>query len=92
MTKPNKPYGIIWSHNVHFVTISSFNRDGSLVSSRARFFIFLESRRVKRSLRFPVIYICMISGVSFQVKHILSLRLAKPLLYQLLHHLLLDQK
>ena len=39
-TKPNKPYGIIWAQNVHFVTTSSFNGNGSLVSSRARFLKF----------------------------------------------------
>ena len=32
-------YGIIWSQNVHFVTTSSFNGNGSHVSSRARFFL-----------------------------------------------------
>merc|ERR1711888_501008 len=36
----NKPYGIIWSQNVHFVTTSSFNENGSVVSSLARFFVF----------------------------------------------------
>merc|ERR1712105_112946 len=40
-------YGIIWSQNVHFVTTSSFNGKGSLVSSHARFFNsdFQNSRR-----------------------------------------------
>ena len=43
MTKPNKPYGIIWSQNVPFVKSSSFNGNGILVSSRARFLLYIVS-------------------------------------------------